>query len=60
MLELRAQTPVAGYRRPAVLQYLARCLADVDHRLDREDHAGPKFWSGPRASGVDDFGGVVE
>lgn len=60
MLELRRQAPVARHCRPAIFQYLARCLADVDHRLDGEDHAGAKLWSCPRTSGVDDFGGVVE
>ena len=60
MLELRAQAPVARYCRPAVFQNLARCLADVDHRLDGEDHAGAKFGASPRTSCVDDFGGVVE
>ena len=60
MLELRAQAPVSRHRRPAVFQDFARGLADVDHRLDGEDHAGAKLWPGPRTSGVDDFGGVVE
>src|SRR5205085_11818593 len=34
--------------------------AKVDHRLDREEHAGPEL--GPRsgAAGVDDFRAVVE
>lgn len=60
MLELRAQAAVARYRRPAVFQHLARRLADVDHWLDGEDHAGAKLWPSPWTSGVDDFGGVVE
>ena len=60
MFELRAEAPVARYCRPAIFQHLACCLADVDHRLDGEDHAGAKLWPGPRTSGVDDFGGVVE
>ena len=60
MLELRRQASVPGNRRPAVFQDLARCLADVDHRLNGEDHAGAKLRSGPRTPGVDDFGGVVE
>ena len=60
VFELRAQAPVARYRRPAVFQNLARCLADVDHRLDGENHAGAQFGAGSGTSGVDDFGGVVE
>ena len=60
MFELRAQRTIPRYRRPAVFQHLARRFADVDHRLDGEDHAGAKLWPGSRTSGVDDFWGIVE
>src|SRR3546814_4776342 len=33
---------------------------DVDHRLDREDHAGLQFGAGAGAAGMDDLGRVVE
>ena len=60
MFELRRQGAVAGHRRPAVLEHLHVGSADVDHRLDREEHTGAKLWTGAGAAGVDDFGAVVE
>src|SRR5271155_232286 len=39
MLEVRAQTSVLRYRRPAVAQHLNIRLARVHHRLDRNHHA---------------------
>src|SRR5262249_41742668 len=39
VLELRRQRPVASDRRPAVAQDLHMRPAEIDHRLDREDHA---------------------
>jgi hypothetical protein len=60
MLELRGQRPVAGYRCPAIIQHLAGIFADIDHRLDGEEHAGAQLRAGAGAAGVDDFGGVVE
>jgi hypothetical protein len=60
MFELRAQGAVAGYRRPAIVEHFAGGLADVDHRFNREDHAGAKLWTRAGATDMDDFGGVVE
>ena len=40
VLELRRQRPVARDRRPAVGQHLHRRAAQIDHRLDGEEHAG--------------------
>ena len=60
MLELRRQGAVAGDGGPAVVEHLHVGFADVDHRLDGEEHAGAKLRAGARAAGVDDFGAVVE
>src|SRR3546814_10296185 len=60
VFELGRQRLIASYRGPAVVQQLHRGLAEVDHRLDRHEHAGleqrPRAW----ASGVDDFRRVME
>src|SRR5580704_13389517 len=40
MLELRRQRTVARHGRPAVGQDLHMRLAEIDHRLDGEEHAG--------------------
>src|ERR1700686_2594208 len=40
MLELRRQRTVARHRGPAVGQDLHMRLAEIDHRLDGEEHAG--------------------
>src|SRR3546814_20127508 len=42
------------------LEHLDRIFAGVDHRLDREEHAGFQFGAGAGAPGVDDLGRVVE
>ena len=60
MLELRGQRPVAGHRRPAVVEHLAGIFADIDHRLDGEEHAGAQFRAGAGMAGVDHFRRVVE
>lgn len=60
MFELRAQAPVAGYRRPAIVEDFACGLADVDHGFNRENHAGAQLWTRAGAADMDDFGGVVE
>ena len=60
MFELRRQAPVAGNRRPAVFQHFARSFADVDHRLDRENHAGAQFGAGAGTSDMDNLGCVVK
>src|SRR5690606_6763961 len=39
VLILRGKRTVAGDSRPAVRQHLHMRLAEIDHRLDREDHA---------------------
>src|SRR5690242_8682833 len=60
MLELRGERAVAGYGGPAVVEHLHVGAADVDHRLDGEDHSGLELWAGARAAGVDDLGAIVE
>jgi hypothetical protein len=53
MFELGGKRAVAGDGGPAVLEDLGRRLADVDHRLDREEHAGLQLRTGPRLGGMD-------
>src|SRR3546814_3143020 len=60
VLELGGERAVAGHRGPAVGEHLDRIFAGVDHRLDREEHAGFQFGAGAGAPGVDDLGRVVE
>ena len=60
MLELGGERAVAGDRGPAVVEQLHVGAADVDHRLDGEDHARLQFGAGAGAAGVDHFGAVVE
>ncbi len=60
MFELGGERAVAGHRRPAVVEHLAVGPADVDHRLDGEEHAGPELRPGPRPAGVDDLRRIVE
>src|SRR3974390_2271389 len=40
VLELRREGPIAGHRSPAVGQDLHWRPAEIDHRLDGEEHAG--------------------
>src|SRR4051812_42623841 len=40
MLELRRQRAIARHRGPAVGQDFYMRLAEIDHRLDGEEHAG--------------------
>src|SRR3546814_9507183 len=56
VLELGGERAVAGHRGPAVGEHLDRIFAGVDHRLDREEHAGFQFGAGAGAPGVDDLG----
>ena len=42
VLELRRQRAVARHRGPAVGQHLHMRAAEIDHRLDGEEHAGPQ------------------
>src|SRR5215213_4962315 len=60
VLELRGQGAVAGDGGPAVLEQFDARLADVDHRLDREEHSRPKLGAAAGAAGMDDLGRVVE
>lgn len=60
VLELRTQRTVPRYGRPAIVEDFARCLTDIDHRLDGENHAGTNFWTRAGAADMDDFGGIVE
>src|SRR5208283_1204233 len=40
MFELRRERAVARHGGPAVRQYLDLRTPEIDHRLDREEHAG--------------------
>ena len=60
MLELRRQRAVAGHGCPAIIQHLAGIFADIDHRLDGEEHAGAQLRAGAGMAGVDHFRRVVE
>src|SRR3954470_8297533 len=60
MLELRRERAVAGDGCPAVVEQLYVGAADVDHRLDGEDHAGLELGARAGAAGVDHFWAVVE
>src|SRR4051794_17207687 len=60
MFELGGQRPVAGDRRPAVVEHLHVGPADIDHRLDREEHSGLQLGSGAGPADMNDFGRVME
>src|SRR3546814_550855 len=60
MFELGGEGAVAGDGSPAVVEHLARGLADVDHRLDGEEHAGAKLGAGAGLADMDDLRSVVE
>src|SRR5215203_4210185 len=60
MLELGGKRAVARDGRPAVVEQLHVGTADVDHRLDGEEHARTELGTGAGAAGVDDLGAVVE
>src|SRR5688572_15600634 len=60
VLELGGEAAVAGDGGPAVVEQFHRRLADVDHRLDGEEHAGAELGAGAGAAGMDDLGAVVE
>ena len=60
MFELSRQRAVAGDRGPAIVEQFHVGAADVDHRLDGEEHAGLQFGAGAGAAGVDHFRAVVE
>src|SRR5687767_5068504 len=46
MLELGGERAVAGDRGPAVVEQFHVGAADVDHRLNGEEHAGFQFGAG--------------
>src|SRR6185312_8767097 len=60
VLELRGQGPVARDRRPAVRQYLHMRLAEIDHRLNGEQHAGLERQSFARLAVMQNVRPVVE
>src|SRR5271168_3709827 len=60
MLELRRQRTVAGHRGPAVGQNLHMRLAEIDHRLDGEEHAGLERHAFAGPANMDDVRLVVE
>ena len=60
MLELGRQRPVLSDDRPAVLEDFPFGSADVDHRLDGEDHAGPQADATPGRAQMGDAGRLVQ
>src|SRR3954451_8232265 len=60
MLELGRKRPVAGDGGPAVLQDLHVGAAEVDHRLDGENHSRHELGAGAGTTGMDHFGAVME
>src|SRR4051794_29539049 len=60
MFELGRERAVAGDGGPAVFEHLYVRAADVDHRLDGEDHARLELGAGAGTAGVDDLGAVVK
>ena len=60
VLELRRQRAVARHRGPAVGEHLHVRAAEIDHRLDGEEHAGLEHDAFAGAADMDDVGLVVE
>src|SRR5438093_668581 len=60
MLELRREGTVARHRGPAVGQDLHMRLAEIDHRLDGEEHAGLQHHAFDGPADVNDVRLVVE
>src|SRR5690606_22856413 len=60
VFELGGQALVAGDGSPAVAQHLYRGLAEVDHRLDRHEHARLQLRPGAGAAGMDHFRRVMK
>src|SRR5665811_206610 len=60
MLELRRQRAVARHRGPAVGQDFDVRLAEIDHRLDGEEHAGLQHHAFAGPADMDDVRLVVE
>jgi hypothetical protein len=60
MLVLRRQRAVARHRCPAILHQRHIAPAEIDHRLDGEDHAGAQFFALPAPAEVEDVRRVVK
>ncbi len=60
VLELRGERAVARHRRPAVGKHLHVRAAEIDHRLDGEEHAGLEHRALALAADVNDVRLVVE
>jgi len=60
VLELRGQFPVACDGCPAVRQDLDRRFAEIDHRLDGEEHALSQLFAFARIAVMQDVRAVVE
>src|SRR3954449_3491821 len=60
MLELRRERAVARHGGPAVGQNFDVRLAEIDHRFDREEHAGFQRHAFAGAADMDDVRLVVE
>src|SRR2546428_2540714 len=60
MLELRRQRTVARHRGPAVRQDFYMRLAEIDHRLDGEEHAGLQGHAFAGPADMDDVRLVME
>src|ERR1700731_4010339 len=60
VLELRRQRTVAGHRGPAVGQHLHVGAAEIDHRLDGEEHARLEHDAFARPADMDDVRPVRE
>src|SRR3954468_5003442 len=60
VLELRRERTVAGHGGPAVGEHLHVRTAEIDHRLDGEEHAGLEHDALASAADMDDVGLVVE
>src|SRR4051794_5392093 len=60
MLELRRQRAVAGHRGPAVGEDFDMRLAEIDHRLDGEEHPGFQGHALAGTADMDDVRLVME
>jgi hypothetical protein len=60
MFELGRQRAVASDRGPPVIEQLHVRAADVDHRLDGEEHSRLEFGTGAGPAGVNDLRAVVK
>ena len=60
VLELGGERAVLGHGGPAVAEQLHLPAAEIDHRLHREEHAGPKLRAGAGLAVVQHVRRVVE